>query len=232
MKKHLLGVSLLSVLVSSNAMAAGPVANIQVNGDIKPPTCTVNGGDNDLVFDFGKISSSLIPRDTSYGLPTVSNTLSVSCDAETYLTYTPTDVNSISDYIKDRYPNHYKGQFSLIDVITGKEIGAVTFAIQSPTVDGKAVNIQAVKDDTSLGANALVKNRLAGWAKTSIKVDTPEQLELIAGKQFQMNIRTYNSSSTMYSIIKPASVLAADGIDISNGIDFTGQAIMTFNFGV
>lgn len=35
----------LTLSAVAGSVAAAPVANLKINGDIKPPTCTVNGGD-------------------------------------------------------------------------------------------------------------------------------------------------------------------------------------------
>ncbi len=42
MKKALLSLAMLTV-ISTPVLAKTPVANLKINGDIKPPTCTVNG---------------------------------------------------------------------------------------------------------------------------------------------------------------------------------------------
>nr|MBO8919322.1 type 1 fimbrial protein [Proteus mirabilis] len=66
-------------------MAKTPVANLKINGDIKPPTCTINGGNVDLVYNLGNISPSVIPNDMTYNqLPSISNTLTVTCDSSTF----------------------------------------------------------------------------------------------------------------------------------------------------
>ncbi|WP_421649299.1 hypothetical protein [Moellerella wisconsensis] len=69
-------------------------SKIKVTGDIKPPTCTVNGStQNNLVFDLGKISPSLIPQSTiyKYDIKTAQGTITVACDANTYLTFKAID---------------------------------------------------------------------------------------------------------------------------------------------
>ncbi len=43
MKKVLLSLAMLSI-ISTPVLAKTPVANLKINGDIKPPTCTINGG--------------------------------------------------------------------------------------------------------------------------------------------------------------------------------------------
>ncbi len=60
MKKALLSLAMLTV-ISTPVLAKTPVANLKINGDIKPPTCTVNGAtQSDVIFNLGKISPTLI----------------------------------------------------------------------------------------------------------------------------------------------------------------------------
>ncbi|EOV8629492.1 TPA: fimbrial protein, partial [Proteus mirabilis] len=64
MKKVLLSLAMLSV-ISTPVLAKAPVANLKINGDIKPPTCTINGAtQSDVIFDYGVISPTLIPQST------------------------------------------------------------------------------------------------------------------------------------------------------------------------
>lgn len=94
MKTKLASLSLLVAIISTNAFAAPPVANIQVTGAIKPPTCTVNGAEqNNVIFDFGKISPTIIPqtKNYEYQAATVKKNITITCDAETYLTFKTTD---------------------------------------------------------------------------------------------------------------------------------------------
>ncbi|HIE6172277.1 TPA: fimbrial protein, partial [Proteus mirabilis] len=64
MKKLLLSLTML-VIISTPVLAKSPVANLKINGDIKPPTCTINGAtQSDVIFDYGVISPTLIPQST------------------------------------------------------------------------------------------------------------------------------------------------------------------------
>ncbi|EMI5493088.1 fimbrial protein [Providencia stuartii] len=234
MKKIALGLSLLGALVS-NAALSTPTANIKVIGDIKPPTCNVNGGDNDLVFDLGKISPSLIPKTGLYALPEISKPLNVSCDAATYLTFTMSDTYPITDFINQLSSQRKDITYGLVDAATGKEVGGISFTIKDITVDGQPSFMSATQGSswTVASASNLSKNRVAGWTKTAqnSSVTSPSNLNLISGKQFGATIHTF-AGEWSYSFIKGTDSLDAEGIDISNGLDFVGQAIMTFNFGV
>ncbi|SUC39669.1 fimbrial subunit [Proteus mirabilis] len=36
----------------NTSISYSPGANLKINGDITPPTCTVNAGDNDIIIDY------------------------------------------------------------------------------------------------------------------------------------------------------------------------------------
>ena len=93
MKKVLLSLAMLSI-ISAPVLAKTPAANLKINGDIKPPTCTVHGAtQSDVIFDYGVISPTLIPQSKNYEYPlaTGKNTVTVECDAKTYLTFVASD---------------------------------------------------------------------------------------------------------------------------------------------
>lgn len=241
MKKQLVGLSLLAACVSSSALAEGPVANIIVTGDMTPPTCTVNGG-NDLVYDLGRISPSVIPDNTTYnGLPTVSRNLTVTCDAETFLTFKATD-NYPNDFIPlDGQNSNFDGiTFNLVseDDLT-KNIGGISFRGTNVTVDGKKAYISRANDGTHDNGNwpgkeAIVKNATTGWTKTEQGRVDIDALDLISGKVFSMNISNRNAvdNGVKFTYIYPKSVLDNNGFDFSNGINYVGQVILTFKFGI
>ena len=84
MKKVLLSLTMLAI-ISTPVLAKSPVANLKINGDIKPPTCTINGvTQSDVIFDLGKISPSLIPKSSNYIYPhnTTSTNVTIECATE------------------------------------------------------------------------------------------------------------------------------------------------------
>ena len=93
MKKVLLSLTMLAIM-STPVLAKSPVANLKINGDIKPPTCTINGAtQSDVLFDYGRISPSLIPQSKIYSYSGIvaHNVVTVECDAKTYLTFVASD---------------------------------------------------------------------------------------------------------------------------------------------
>ncbi|MBG3115479.1 type 1 fimbrial protein [Proteus mirabilis] len=186
MKKVLLSLAMLSV-ISTPVLAKTPVANLKINGDIKPPTCTINGGNVDLVYNLGNISPSVIPNDMTYNqLPSISNTLTVTCDTSTFLTFRATDGDNGYD----------NGNWSY--------------------------------------ENEIVKGATVGWTAEQQKYVPLDKLNLLSGKTFKATF--YNENKITYNVaqtyLHPKKMLTEDGIDLTMGLDYTGQVILTFNFGV
>lgn len=91
MKKKFLYLAILTI-VSSSSFAAIPSAKLQINGDIKPPTCAINGGNQEILFDYGNISPSIIPENAKYALGSQRRDIKIICDVDTFLTFTVSDL--------------------------------------------------------------------------------------------------------------------------------------------
>ena len=231
MKKVLLSLAMLSV-ISTPVLAKTPVANLKINGDIKPPTCTVHGAtQSDVIFDYGVISPTLIPQSKIYSYPAsmVQNTVTVECDAKTYLTFVASDtydntelsVNNTSDW------------FHLVDKANPETaVGAAYFVWDNVTVDGKPAYISRANDAAITGTNyynVLYKGPTNGWTSEKQTSVDKNALALISGEIFQASFR---QGMTMSTFILSRDELSKKGIDLSNGLDFMGEAVLTFNFGV
>ena len=231
MKKLLLSLTMLAI-ISTPVLAKSPVANLKINGDIKPPTCTVHGAtQSDVLFDYGRISPSLIPQSKIYSYSGIvaHNVVTVECDAKTYLTFVASDtydntelsVNNTSDW------------FHLVDKANPETaVGAAYFAWDNVTVDGKPAYISRANDVSITGTsynNALYKGPTNGWTSEQQSGVDKNALALIPGEVFQSNFRHGNSNGTF---ILSKDELSKKGIDLSNGLDFIGEAVLTFNFGV
>ena len=231
MKKLLLSLTMLAI-ISTPVLAKSPVANLKINGDIKPPTCTINGAtQSDVIFDYGVISPTLIPQSKIYSYPAsmVQNTVTVECDAKTYLTFVASDtydntelsVNNTSDW------------FHLVDKANPETaVGAAYFAWDNVTVDGKPAYISRANDVSITGTsynNALYKGPTNGWTSEKQTSVDKNALALISGEIFQASFR---QGMTMSTFILSRDELSKKGIDLSNGLDFMGEAVLTFNFGV
>ncbi|HCT9100856.1 TPA: DUF1120 domain-containing protein, partial [Proteus mirabilis] len=212
--------------------AKSPVANLKINGDIKPPTCTVNGAtQRDVIFDYGVISPTLIPQSTVYSYSDigVQNTVTIECDAKTYLTFTASDTYADTELSV----NNTSGWFHLVDKANPETaVGAAFFAWDNVTVDSKPAYISRANDVSITGTsynNALYKGPTNGWTSEKQTSVDKNALTLISGEIFQASFR---QGMTMSTFILSRDELSKKGIDLSNGLDFMGEAVLTFNFGV
>ncbi|HDS8305218.1 DUF1120 domain-containing protein [Proteus mirabilis] len=231
MKKLLLSLTMLAI-ISTPVLAKSPVANLKINGDIKPPTCTVNGAtQRDVIFDYGVISPTLIPQSTVYSYSDigVQNTVTIECDAKTYLTFTASDTYADTELSV----NNTSGWFHLVDKANPETaVGAAFFAWDNVTVDSKPAYISRANDVSITGTsynNALYKGPTNGWTSEKQTSVDKNALALISGEIFQASFR---QGMTMSTFILSRDELSKKGIDLSNGLDFIGEAVLTFNFGV
>ncbi|HHN8583803.1 TPA: fimbrial protein, partial [Providencia rettgeri] len=206
------------------------------------PTCTVNGGDNDLLYNFGGISPTIIPQDLTYnGFSSLSNNLTVTCDAATFLTFKATDnYTNPFNLLPGQNSNFSSITFNLVDSSdTSRTIGGISYGYKNVMVDGKLAYLSRANDGindngTWAGSNSIIKNATIGWTQlqqTSVPISS---LQLISGKEFSANIFNRNTTYQGFGLtyIYPKSKLADNEIDIANGVDYVGQVILTFNFGV
>ncbi|AUU13465.1 TPA: DUF1120 domain-containing protein [Proteus mirabilis] len=231
MKKLLLSLTMLAI-ISTPVLAKSPVANLKINGDIKPPTCTINGAtQRDVIFDYGVISPTLIPQSTVYYYSDigVQNTVTIECDAKTYLTFTASDTYADTELSV----NNTSGWFHLVDKANPETaVGAAFFAWDNVTVDSKPAYISRANDVSITGTsynNALYKGPTNGWTSEKQTSVDKNALALISGEIFQASFR---QGMTMSTFILSRDELSKKGIDLSNGLDFMGEAVLTFNFGV
>ena len=225
MKKVLLSLAMLSV-ISTPVLAKTPVANLKINGDIKPPTCTVHGAtQSDVIFDYGVISPTLIPQSKNYEYPlaTGKNTVTVECDAKTYLTFVASDT-----YDSAELANDTTGQFHLVDKANPETaVGAAFFIWTNITVDGKPAYISRANDVAITGNK--FNNPTNGWTSEQQSDINKNSLSLISGEIFQAN---FSQGKTSRTFILSKDALSKKGIDIADGLDFVGEVVLTFNFGV
>ncbi|HEM8294837.1 hypothetical protein ACBQ54_21210 [Providencia vermicola] len=152
------------------------------------------------------------------------------CDATTYLTFTTADVYPLSDYVQSQRRMHIYG---LVDPVTGKEVGGVSFGGENLTVDGQTAYMGQTRGKlgSNLALGYLGKDRMSTWITIDkYPVNTINDLDFMPGQTFGMDIATVNGLG--YTYLKPTQVLAADGINVNDGFNFIGQAIMTFKFGI
>ncbi|WP_424769476.1 fimbrial protein, partial [Proteus mirabilis] len=199
---------------------------------IKPPTCTINGAtQSDMIFDYRVISPTLIPQSKNYEYPNgiVQNTVTIECDAKTYLTFVASDT-----YDSAELANNTLAQFHLVDKENPETaVGAASFLWEDVTVDSKPAYISRANDVTITETNyynVLYKGATNGWTSEQQKGNvSKESLALIPGEVFQA---VFKDVYKIPSFLLSKDALNKKGIDLSNGLDFMGEAVLTFNFGV
>ena len=231
MKKLLLSLTMLAI-ISTPVLAKSPVANLKINGDIKPPTCTVHGAtQSDVIFDYGVISPTLIPQSKNYEYPNgiVQNTVTIECDAKTYLTFVASDTYGDTELSV----NNTSEWFHLVDKANPEAaVGAAFFIWTNITVDGKPAYISRANDVAITGNkfnNVLYKGPTNGWTSEQQSDINKNSLSLISGEIFQAN---FSQGKTSRTFILSKDALSKKGIDIADGLDFVGEVVLTFNFGV
>lgn len=236
MKKTLLSLVMLTV-ISTPVLAKTPIANLKINGDIKPPTCTVNGAtQSDVIFNLGKISPSLIPKSSNYIYPhdiTFSN-VTIECDAKTYLTFKATDTYVDTPLeLEGNNQTKASGIFHLVNKDqVDTSVGGILFIWYNVTVDGKPSFISRANDATvgfSDDKAVMVKDVTNGWTAKQQENVNKNNLDLISGQVFSANFKPGKASS---AFLLSKDSLDKKGVDISSGLDFIGEAVLTFNFGV
>ena len=233
----------LAVTAVTGSAVAAPVANLKISGDIKPPTCTVNGGEQaDLIYNLGVVSPSVIPQSKGYnGLPSISNTLTVTCDASTYLTFKAMDTfqNPFipGEGMNIKFAEH---AFNLVDAnATDKTVGGITYIWSDVYADGVAAYLSrandGINDDGTWSVEQeVVKGATNGWTKTKQKFVTPSELDLVSATEFSATLtnKIKINSGWAHTYLLSKDELTKQGVDISEGIDYIGNVLLTFNFGV
>ena len=241
MKKKHWNLLLLATNLLFSVGATVPVANIQINGKITPPTCTVNGAaQSDVIFDLGAISPSLIPISEPYIYPRNirSNKIIIECDAVTYLTFNATDTYATSALT---FPSNISANiqpliFRLVDTQdTSKSVGGIIYYWWGAQVDGNDVFVSRSNDinaNAGGGNNLLVAEATNGWTHVQQMKTDIDKLDLSPGKVFSLSFSTTSGTASYPIFIISQQELETKEIDISNGLDFTGETVLTFRFGI
>ncbi|AHG20593.1 hypothetical protein Z042_13885 [Chania multitudinisentens RB-25] len=218
MKKHLPTLAALPclLLLAAHTLAAAPTAELKVKGNIQVPSCTIAAPDNG-VYDFGKLSSSLVRPSATTQMGNITKSWVITCDSQTYLTITPTDNRSDSVVITNPAngaPNHYGLGFVNG---TGK-IGAFKpILLNTSTVDGVAVALcKGVPGQCLLqsASTYISQGNQVSWA-------TADNV-LQAGRVFQADIRAQ---------LDLASVSIMNGA-ITDNAKLDGSMTLNFAFAI
>lgn len=206
-KKSLLALSLITL--SGTTLAEVPIANLNVTGSITPPTCTLNGQEEETyTYDFD-ISPGIFPASGNLVLSPQSQNIEVVCDATTYLTFTSADERAGTELTTGN------SNFGLGTYDTDTKVGFYTVKMENATVKANAdatATAVGVLSGTSYAVTGLVnKTQLSGWAASAT--------QLAAGQIFAAD---FTVTPTINSVMKNSTGDAA----------LDGFAVLTFAFGL
>ncbi|ATX62866.1 DUF1120 domain-containing protein [Yersinia hibernica] len=212
MKKQLIGLTVLSslVLAMTAAHAAPPTAELKVVGTLTVPSCTVNSPDEG-VYDFGKLSSSLVKSGTgTTTLTAQTKTWTVTCDADTYLNFIPVDNRAATSSVVATT------NFGLGAVNTTGKIGYYTAVIKNGLVDNKASNLFTSTSSTFAATTTanLTTGQRTGWSSAANTQST--------GKVFSADI-------TISPVLAGTTTMNGP---ITEDAELDGSMTMNFAFGI
>ncbi|CNG96085.1 MULTISPECIES: DUF1120 domain-containing protein [Yersinia] len=179
MKKQLISLTALSSLVlgMAAAHAAPPTAELKVKGKLSVPTCNVIAPDGGI-YDLGKISAANIKSGTTTTVLTpIKKTWTITCDAETYLSYKHLDNRSES-------ASHVSTSSYGLGFVNGTgKIGYYTIIMSNAKIDNATSNLVCIALDGSSPCTTtsnLVKGEVHAWANAD--------KSLKAGKTFSADL--------------------------------------------
>lgn len=232
MGTHMLQKSLLAAIlatITGSAFAAGPVANLKIDGRVTPPTCTINGADQgELIAEFDAVTPSWL-KESGTGIQFGSERtipMTINCDALTYMTFVATDTYSAAGAIKSG--NSDSESFSAL-VATDKTtsgVGITVTEMNNMKVDGKTAYFgRQTSKYTYTSLNRIVPGAITAWTtEQQMNVD-PKTFKMAAGKTFAADMFVRNF---LYS----RAEITAKGINLTEQVDYVGETVLTFNFGI
>lgn len=161
-KKSLL---ILSLMTLSGTALSAPVANLKVTGSITPPTCLINGSnDETFTYDFD-ISPGVFPASGNLFLDAQSKNIEVVCDATTYLTFTAVDDRAGTELAPGN------NNFGLGTYNASTQVGYYTITMKNATVkatpDANETSV-SVLAGSDFGLTGVVsKSQPTGWATSA-----------------------------------------------------------------
>ncbi|EPL6456545.1 fimbrial protein [Providencia rettgeri] len=215
MKKKLISSIIATSFIAlfSIPTLSAPVANLKISGDIKPPSCTINGLDNpDIVFEFNIPASSLSSGE-DLKLNGKTQAITVFCDASTYLSLRPVDNRAGTELTEGIYnfglgthgDNNIK--IGYYDIILNNG-----FYRQSPGSERISASFRKNLNSLTYPSFKLDKTAAASWA------DASTNSGLAAGQEFTAGITV---SPTINGSLKNEDSVLLDG-----------NAVLEFSFGL
>jgi len=206
-KKSLLVLSLITL--SGAAISAPPIANLRVSGSITPPTCTINGEEEETFTYNFDISPGIFPASGNLVLAEQPQNIEVVCDAMTYLMFTAADERAGTELTTGA------NNFGLGAYSDGTKIGFFTVTMSNAKVkanpEAGATNVSVLTGSTLFASAAVNKTMGAAWAISTT--------QLAAGKVFSADFAV---KPTINAVMKNS---AGDA-------ELDGLATLIFAFGV
>jgi hypothetical protein len=195
---------------------AALAADLTVKGAISAPSCTVANGGAGIgrsgIYNYGQISSAMVkPGTTTTPLSTVTVPWTVTCDAQTYLTF------NIVDNRAGTASTPASTNFGLGNVNGSGKLGYYTVTLSNPTVDGALANTFSTTGTTFTAiSSTLLSTGSAryGWASGNNT--------LKAGRVFAANLTAapyLAGSATM-------------GGAVTDGLSLDGSLTLNFALGL
>lgn len=215
MKKSIMVVGLFSISLFAfavNAQGNTLTSELKVTGEIVAPKCSVLAPDNGI-YDFGQISVTLIKRAATTDLAPITKTWSVTCEEDTYLSFSVVD-NRVGTAAIVGASNFGLG------MVNGRgKVGYFKAKMTDPKVDGTAAKIYSspsgsLNDFTIVNGDAnFTRGRNLGWGSNTA---------MRSGKTFTSNI-----------VVTPTLASMEDmGGPITDNVVLDGSMTMTFSFGL
>ncbi|AIN65203.1 type 1 fimbrial protein [Providencia stuartii] len=209
-------------------------ANLKVSGDIKPPTCMVNGEEQtNIIYDMGKLSVDVIPMSSMYIFPEnskVKNTVTVTCDAQTYLIFMATDTYQGLSLPSTPVSSSYSHKYFHINGGKPAALGGVSFLVKDAKVDNNSGYVRRLYNSTHatsrLGDYVLTKGEYYGWSNTKHEAGDKDAFmqSLIPGKVFSAS---FEQDSVF---INSRDDLAKANIELNDELNYNAEAVITFSF--
>lgn len=218
LKQSLLAAALAAV--SGSVFAASPVANLKIDGRVTPPTCTVNGAEQgEIVADFGSVSPSLIQKTKNLVLDTVTVPLTVKCDAITYLTFMQKDTYEALGDVAAR-------SYFVDDDNKTAGVGYSFYYMRDIKVDGKNAYFgREIGGRNNVMDLIPVSGQLTAWTTKAQKDVALSDFSLAPGKEFSANLEV---NGLIYSLDQ----LQENGVDLTSQVNYVGETVLTFYFGI
>ncbi|HEX7816691.1 DUF1120 domain-containing protein [Dyella sp.] len=216
-KYYTLLMAIFGTAAFGHACAAAPSSALKLMGAMAAPNCTVAMTD-DGEFKLGKISPTQIKPDTGHtSLPPMEKDLTITCDADTYLTFSVVDnENSSASVASASY-------FGMGSVNTTGKLGYYSVVMSDATVSvgggpQTAARVFVTNNGTfSPAATALLGGAgyIQGWADASKE-------EMIAAKLFKAKL-------TVKPELANAKIMSGA---ISDETAIAGSLTLNFRFGL